>query len=1394
MQPIRFQILRPVERHVLFLLSVLSGSHAPIYFSTLSKGRKIAGSEPLYKTVLNGLVSYGFLSKPKNTSPFYSLATKFTFDQLQELFLAAHEGCWWPTDGELDDASFTENKKHYSYYGFRSRGDSDLEFSRMEMIRAFVTGWNGKAGEILFRTLNGKLRDDLMTGTAYHVGALIEDRLDPAFLKPTDFTFAVMPAWLTLGFLRGENRIRELEMIADHLFNCLRPHDDLSRTFGAMAFWCGREDLLSKVLSNGRRNGILETVALAFNRDFASADKEFQKNAIGVSSKCRFSSAVWTFLEAFVSGVANSAKLAKTRPVRVFKSIYDAGDIYGGAPHDNYLKELLGDAHSGAYAWKDSVAGKSPFTSVYRNMTRPLTPVECLINALNYRCMPTGRAEFADFVRTLAGRAQELAQNGYLGVAASVFALLKGGYDENRYAPLIATLRSGAVSLFEAVEPDPEWKSVLNLIEQALPKESKSKNPDKGEDRFFWLLSMREDRGDGLEVSEIHPVVRKAGSPDDGSKDGVFPWYDFKVVKHRSKMSDRDYSLYSALEPSGGEADCEMYPLLCGMPNLLRCDGYDPYYENGRYRPSPLKLTRGKGAFEVVTKEDGGVSLKIPKYLAETEQPYVLREKSKDELELVEITPEQKKLIEVFKRFGSGREVTFPHEALKIAEKTLERVSAVMPFEEAAAADASQLRRVKADARIVIRLSFDGETLDVRAVVKPQPENAAMVLEPGVGAVEKLVVGAVSSYLLVRDLAAESAALAFIVDRLGDFSSWSVSPSRWSVGELAASLEMLAALKSINPPVEIEWLEERRLKVTSVPKSSVALTSSRTAEDWFSVKGEFKLDDGRVVGLMELIQAFADREGNFVRLSDGDYLALTEAMARRLAALKAAGRRKGEALEIMPAALPMLDNVFSKGTDDAPPLPDAMAVTAEEIRKAFAKKPQVPSTLNAELRPYQEDGYRWLSRLASCGFGSCLADDMGLGKTVQTIALLLERMKDGPSLVIAPSSVCGNWRRELTRFAPSLNPVMAFESLAEIGGCRPGDVVIASYGFLLFHEDEIGAVEWNGVVLDEAQAIKNDASKRAHAVKKLKAKFRLACTGTPVENRLGELWSLFDFLNPGLLGPATSFAQRFTENGMASADLKRMVKPLILRRLKGDVLEDLPAKTEITLPIELGTAERTAYEACRRHALASLEAAQEGGGEMNRMSILAELTRLRRFCCHPSLVMGESGVPSAKLEALTGLLEELRLGGHRALVFSQFTDYLAIVRKAIEVRGWSHLYLDGSTPTPEREKLVNRFQGGEGDFFLISLKAGGTGLNLTAADYVILLDPWWNPAVENQAADRAHRIGQERPVTVYRLIASDTVEERVLELHHEKQAVAEDVLSGTGSSSLSPAQLMKLFG
>jgi SNF2 family DNA or RNA helicase len=329
------------------------------------------------------------------------------------------------------------------------------------------------------------------------------------------------------------------------------------------------------------------------------------------------------------------------------------------------------------------------------------------------------------------------------------------------------------------------------------------------------------------------------------------------------------------------------------------------------------------------------------------------------------------------------------------------------------------------------------------------------------------------------------------------------------------------------------------------------------------------------------------------------------------------------------------------------------------------------------------------------------------------------------------------------------------------------------------------------VVLDEAQAIKNPSTRRFQAAMQLRADFRLATTGTPVENHLEELWTLFRFLNPGLLGSRQRFRHHFMETPGQRDLLKKLVRPFLLRRTKSQVLKELPPRTDLVLEVELTAAERALYEAIRLRAVEELS---EEGAEP--LAVLAELMRLRRACCHPRLVLGDDAPPEvgSKLEVLHDLLSEMQAGGHRALIFSQFVDHLQLVRESLERQGLTYQYLDGGTPTAERTRRIAAFQGGVGAVFLISLKAGGVGLNLTAADYVIHLDPWWNPAVEDQASDRAHRIGQMRPVTVYRLVAKDTVEERILELHRSKRELAETLLDGAATAlPMSADELLRLL-
>jgi SNF2 family DNA or RNA helicase len=456
------------------------------------------------------------------------------------------------------------------------------------------------------------------------------------------------------------------------------------------------------------------------------------------------------------------------------------------------------------------------------------------------------------------------------------------------------------------------------------------------------------------------------------------------------------------------------------------------------------------------------------------------------------------------------------------------------------------------------------------------------------------------------------------------------------------------------------------------------------------------------------------------------------------------------------------------------------------------------------LRDYQLEGFRWLSRLAHWRAGACLADDMGLGKTVQAIAAMLEQAPNGPCLVIAPTSVCHNWEKELTRFAPSLS-LHSFGAAAGraavLASLKAMDVLILSYGLLHQEVDQLADIDWRMVVFDEAQAIKNADTRRAQAGQRLKAHFRIALTGTPIENYLDELWSLFAIVNPGLLGSRESFGRRFgtpierNRDVVALNSLRALIRPFVLRRTKSAVLSELPPRTELTLEIDLPDDERAFYEAMRRRALEAIaELPEKGAGGQNRIHILAEITKLRRACCNPALVDPATTISGAKLQTFLDLVDDLVRNRHKALVFSQFVGQLERVREALVARGIAHQYLDGGTPAAEREKRVTAFQAGQGDLFLISLKAGGTGLNLTAADYVIHLDPWWNPAVEDQASDRAHRIGQQRPVTIYRLIVRDSIEEKILDLHRSKRDLASDLLEGTEvSARLSEDDLLNLI-
>jgi superfamily II DNA or RNA helicase len=590
---------------------------------------------------------------------------------------------------------------------------------------------------------------------------------------------------------------------------------------------------------------------------------------------------------------------------------------------------------------------------------------------------------------------------------------------------------------------------------------------------------------------------------------------------------------------------------------------------------------------------------------------------------------------------------------------------------------------------------------------------------------------------------------------------------RLSPARLAA---LVSALTHEGWHVEAEGHVYRRPGATSLRVSS--------GIDWFELEGAVDFE-GQRVALPRLLQALRRGESAVV-LDDGSLGMLPEEWLRRQAPLARFGEVEGEVVRFKPSQAGLLDALLASQ-------PEVETDAAFERARGALRRFEgigplaAPSAFVGRLRAYQELGLGWMAFLREFGFGGCLADDMGLGKTVQVLALLESRRTEGkkPSLVVVPRSLVFNWMEEAARFAPRLR-VLDHTGLARARTARAlgdADVVLTTYGTLRRDAALLEEVAFDYVVLDEAQAIKNKATESAKAARLLRADHRVALSGTPVENHLGELQSLFEFLNPGLLGrmPLARGDGEIDEEGRAA--LARGIAPFILRRTKEQVAKDLPPKTEQTLWCDLEPGQKALCDELRDHyRKALLERVDRQGLGRSKIQVLEALLRMRQAACHPGLVDPRYAEgPSAKLDALVPRLVEIVEEGHKALVFSQFTSFLALLKPRLLAAGLVHEYLDGKTR--DRAARVKRFEADAGcGVFLISLKAGGLGLNLTAAEYVFLLDPWWNPAVEAQAVDRAHRIGQARPVFAYRLVARGTVEEKVLALQEKKRALADAIV------------------
>lgn len=601
----------------------------------------------------------------------------------------------------------------------------------------------------------------------------------------------------------------------------------------------------------------------------------------------------------------------------------------------------------------------------------------------------------------------------------------------------------------------------------------------------------------------------------------------------------------------------------------------------------------------------------------------------------------------------------------------------------------------------------------------------------------------------------------------------------------------LSARASSIPEVELDLVELG----ASVQREGIRLRRAgasqlrlRSGIDWFEVDGEMDFG-GESIELAQVLESLRTR-GNRVQLQDGSEGIVPSSEVRRLRALAGLSHRRHGVLRFSRSQAILLDALVGSGPKVERDEPFTRLV--EDLRGDLQITPaSEPEGFGGQLRPYQRFGLGWLQVLRRLGLGGCLADDMGLGKTVQILALLghahqqiqKEDAVELPTLVVAPRSLVFNWKQEAQRFTPHLTVVeyTGQQRNLQVENLKDAHLILTTYGTLRRDVDLLSSLDFEYVILDEAQTIKNHSAQVSKASRQLRARHRLALSGTPVENDVSEVWSIFEFLNPKMLGARRDFVRM--AQGDALSLVARGLAPLLLRRRKEDVLSELPEKTELTVYCDFQPEERRRYNALRAKFQKEIDKKAElAGTAALRTEVLEALLRLRQMSCHPGLIderKKDSG--STKLDALVAHLSEVVAEGHKALVFSQFVQFLSIVRARLDRDGVRYAYLDGQVR--DRETAVQQFQTDpECPVFLISLRAGGLGLNLTAADYVFILDPWWNPAVEAQAIDRAHRIGQTRPVFAYRYIVRDTVEEKMLDLHRDKRALAEAIVGGDQAS------------
>ncbi|HKK99299.1 MAG TPA: DEAD/DEAH box helicase [Desulfotignum sp.] len=951
----------------------------------------------------------------------------------------------------------------------------------------------------------------------------------------------------------------------------------------------------------------------------------------------------------------------------------------------------------------------------------------------------------------------------------------------------------GTNTLVNRFSPVSEWKkALLSLIRMGEGHAGISPGTPPPEQRLIWQLTYN----DKIPMCHLTPRIQKINKNGTWSRgkpippatlQHTYPEMDFLTPQDQSVCAaiekTRFHGMYRNYHETGFLFNMEKaLPALVGHPFI--------FLETDLH--TPVELVEGTPELRLRSVDSKLHIHMEPMPIDQMNRVTILRETA-NRFKVVTFSTEH---INIFRLVGE-QGLVIPRKETKQVSQAIAAVSSFITVNsDIKTQDVQTFVPMAADSTPHVHLTPWQAGIKMQILVRPFGQSEPY-FRPGNGGRHVLADIAGKKTRVARDMEQEKNNEQQIVLACPTIEHRDTVAGEWVVEDPEQALELLLELKSCQEKMVLKWPRGQKIKrLYRVSLSDFALTLKKD-RDWFKATGNLLAGDDISVDLSRLMSLLESTTGRFIPLDDGTFLAITQELRARLQELNAYSTPHGDGRRFSPLAAPAMKELM----DQAGSLESDLAWKSHCRKLKETIQPEIPNTLRGTLRDYQITGFNWLCRLAHWNVGACLADDMGLGKTVQSLAAILVHASKGPTLVVAPLSVMNNWKEECKNFAPALNPLIfgGKDRQLMLDSLAPCDLVICSYGLLTIEAKKLSKVGWQTIVLDEAQAIKNRKTKRSKAAMKLTADFRLITTGTPVENRLEELWTLFHFLNPGLLGTYHRFKQMFivpiegNQDKEASQRLKKLIRPFLLRRLKNEVLRELPEKTEINLQVEMSRDEAILYEAQRRNSLEKIDNADDSPGQ-KRLRILTELTRLRQLCCNPSLVLADTNIKSSKLKVFMDTVKELLENQHKALVFSQFVGHLAILRKALDKEKITYQYLDGSTSAKNRKERIDAFQNGTGDLFLISLKAGGTGLNLTAADYVIHMDPWWNPAVEDQASDRAHRIGQTRPVTVYRLVVKDSIEERIVNLHKEKRDLAESLLAGSeAAGKLSASALLELL-